>query len=42
VTVTPDKADFVDLLERAAWAFCDSDWEWFLKGLSPPVRRRIF
>ena len=42
MTVTPDKADFVDLLERAAWAFCDSDWEWFLKGLSPPVRRRIF
>lgn len=37
----PDRADFVDLLERAAWAFPDEDWEWFLKGLSPPVRRRI-
>jgi phage terminase large subunit-like protein len=37
-----DKADFFDLLERAAWAFADADWEWFLKGLSPPVQRRMF
>jgi phage terminase large subunit-like protein len=42
VTVPIDKADFVDLLERAAWSFSDEDWEWFLKGLSPPVQRRIF
>ena len=41
MTVPIDRADFVDLLERAAWAFSDADWEWFLKGLSPPVRRRI-
>ena len=39
--IRPDPADFVDLLERAARAFSDSDWEWFLKGLSPPVQRRI-
>ena len=42
MTVPIDKADFVDLLERAAWSFADEDWEWFLKGLSPPVQRRIF
>jgi phage terminase large subunit-like protein len=40
--IRPDPADFVDLLERAAWAFSDSDWAWLLKGLSPPVQRRIF
>jgi phage terminase large subunit-like protein len=38
----PDPADFVDLLERAAWGFSDEDWAWFLKGLSAPVRRRMF
>jgi len=42
MTAPIDRADFVDLLERAAWASSDQDWEWFLKGLSPPVRRRIF
>ncbi|HYW16957.1 MAG TPA: terminase family protein [Allosphingosinicella sp.] len=42
MTVPIDKADFVDLLERAAWALGDEDWEWFLKGLPPPVQRRIF
>lgn len=42
MTVPIDKADFVDLLERAAWSFTDADWEWFLKGLSPPVQRRMF
>ncbi|HEX8214448.1 MAG TPA: terminase family protein, partial [Allosphingosinicella sp.] len=41
MTVPIDKADFVDLLERAAWSFGDEGWEWLLKGLSPPVRRRI-
>ena len=40
MTVPIDKADFVDLLERAAWSFADEDWEWFLTGLSPPVQRR--
>jgi phage terminase large subunit-like protein len=42
VTVPIDRADFRDLLERAAWSFCDEDWEWFLKGLSPPAQRRMF
>ncbi len=42
MTVPIDKADFVDLLERAARSFDEADWEWFLKGLSPPVQRRMF
>ena len=42
MTVPIDKADFIDLLERAAWSFTDEGWAWFLKGLSPRVRRRIF
>jgi phage terminase large subunit-like protein len=41
VTGRIDKADFVDLLERAAWSFSDSEWAWFVKGLPPPVQRRI-
>ncbi|HEX8573549.1 MAG TPA: terminase family protein [Allosphingosinicella sp.] len=40
--IRPDPADFVDLLERAAWSLGDEDWDWFLRGLSPPVRRRLF
>jgi phage terminase large subunit-like protein len=39
--IRPDPAQFVDLLERAAWCFSDEDWAWFLKGLSPPVQRRM-
>ncbi|HYD39166.1 MAG TPA: terminase family protein, partial [Allosphingosinicella sp.] len=40
--IRPDPARFVDLLERAARALSDEQWTWFLKGLPPPVRRRMF
>ena len=40
--IRPDPADFADLLERAAWSLGDEDWGWFLRGLSPPVLRRMF
>ncbi|HYJ81956.1 MAG TPA: terminase family protein [Allosphingosinicella sp.] len=42
MTVPIDKADFADLLERAAWTFSDEEWAWFVKGLPPPVLRRMF
>ncbi len=40
--IRPEPARFVDLLERAALVLSDAEWGWFLKGLPPPVQRRIF
>ena len=40
--IRPDPARFVDLLEQAALVLPDDGWDRFLKGLPPPVQRRIF